>query len=430
MRADGGGTGTPATDRAGSTLGPRLAPGSGLRHSAGLARLASTGMMEPAMTTTGTRPPASAPASRPAAAPRRVRPLLAGRTLSGRAARIMVWQAATLGALWAVGPGRSAAVATGCAGMLALTALRWRNRWLDERVRDGAGFLGRAYRSRRGRPHSVVAGRVASTITDRMGNRVGLASDRTSWTAALRVAPTDRSGVDPRPVTAALLNVLAAAFHAQDMRPAAVQMLAWSPTGTAASGAATPPARRWVTVRIDPAMCPVAVRARGGGSLGAARVTAMVLVRLAAALHEAGFDVDLIDGERVPAEVAASLGLDRGHGPAMDGTEGWRSCSTGRVHQVCYRARRLPKRTSGGLIGLIARTAGAPAAFTCWSVTLSRSAAAALTARVTLRVGIPERPTPAVLRRVEARLGRELVRCDGSHHHAVRATVPLGHDRG
>jgi type VII secretion protein EccE len=136
---------------------------------------------------------------------------------------------AALAVLLASGPRSAAGIAvTVLGGLVALAALvrvhgrpayRWPLVFLRHRARV------RAVRSTAGRTDAldaVLPALETRVFTDRLGHRIGLVGDGTSWTALLHVTLPDQAG------PAALEGLLRSAMAAPDIRPAAVQLVSWS----------------------------------------------------------------------------------------------------------------------------------------------------------------------------------------------------------
>ncbi|GAS97971.1 ESX-2 secretion system protein EccE2 [Mycolicibacterium canariasense] len=88
----------------------------------------------------------------------------------------------------------------------------------------------------------------------------------------------------------------------------------------------------WVAVRLDPAHCPDAVRARGGGWDGALRTAAVATRRVANRLRDAGLGADTTtasDMSHAVAELSGGVSLDRLE-------ETWTDCRSGRVRLRSY----------------------------------------------------------------------------------------------
>jgi type VII secretion protein EccE len=103
----------------------------------------------------------------------------------------------------------------------------------------------------------------------------------------------------------------------------------------------------WVAVRLDPARCPEAVRARGGGWDAALRAAAVATRRVANRLRDAGQQADTTtasDMVRAVTELTGALDLDSLQ-------ESWSACHHGRV-ELCSSGIEPVLYTSEGLSSL------------------------------------------------------------------------------
>ncbi|WP_336323826.1 type VII secretion protein EccE [Streptomyces lavendofoliae] len=158
---------------------------------------------------------------------------------------------------------------------------------------------------------------------DRIRRTVGMLGDGTFLTAVVRVE-THGTGLRPASGARALpLSVLGDALKVDDVvvesvqlvqqvRPApaphlpqqAVARLSYAPLHER-TGA---PALRmtWVAVKLDPELCPEAVKARGGGLEGAQRCLVRVADHVASRMTGAGFQAVVLDQEELNSTVATA----------------------------------------------------------------------------------------------------------------------------
>lgn len=347
---------------------------------------------------------------------------------------------------WATWQQITAAIA--CGLVLIASAVRWRGRWLIGWLVTYLWFRHRV-RSTAAAPVSPLTAAGADpqtrSHTDRAGNLVGLARDGDCWTSLLRIAPAPGTEPDAaRDHIADMLPLLIATHDDRAVPTSAVQLVTWAapltvhtatpPAMSEAEGATRPVAVQrlhWVAVRFAPQLAATAVAARGGGEAGAMRATAAATLRLAARLTEAGYTVDVCDGQDLSTQLAIALGVPAT--PTVDASqslsETWHAWSVGALHQGCYRLRRAP-RTIAAMAAAANRVAAAPALFTGASILLERSQIGEVVSQVLLRVGVPAGPDATEQREAldlaAAGLGGDTVRLDGAHGTAVAATVPLG----
>lgn len=171
-------------------------------------------------------PDTSAPA--PAAPTGPVAPVAPRPWLVG-AGQLAAAELALLAVLLASGPRSAAGITvTVLAGLVLLAALvrihgrplfRWpvvflRHRGRVRTARDTAG--------RTDALDAVLPAMDTRVFTDRLGHRIGLVGDGAAWTALLHVTLPDQAP------PAALESLLRATMAAPDIRPAAVQLVAWS----------------------------------------------------------------------------------------------------------------------------------------------------------------------------------------------------------
>ncbi|MGW2653164.1 type VII secretion protein EccE [Streptomyces sp. NPDC001478] len=289
---------------------------------------------------------------------------------------------------------------------------------------------------------------------------VGMIGDGTYLTAVLRVESDGtalRPGRSARPLPLELvrdaLDVdgirLESAQIVQHTRPAPSPRL---PEDSVAArnyaalrqGSGAPAVRiTWIALRLAPELCPEAVRARGGGLVGAQRCVVRAADQLAGRLSGAGLGATVLTEPELGAALTTSLGADpavtaRG---ARDGAAVRRTRETsrtwscdGRPHTT-YWVRRWPELGGGraALPELVALLTSVPARATTFALTLAHGERqeTALTGHVRVS-GEDERELLAARHALEraARGARaSLVRLDRDQLPGLLATVPLGGTR-
>lgn len=207
----------------------------------------------------------------------------------------------------------------------------------------------------------------------------------------------------------------------------------------AASG--TPAVRlTWIALKLDPALCPEAVRARGGGLGGAQRALLRAADQLASRLAAAGFEVSLLSEEQVVSALATSAGVSAQAGPPGAGPDGSvrRTAESGRAWRcdnrwhTTYWVGRWPRLGAGAAASaeLVALLTSAPAPVSTFSLTVSRGTggAPAVTGHVRLTAHGAQELAGAGRRLERAARGAKvgLVRLDREQLPGVLATLPLG----
>ncbi|MFB9545888.1 type VII secretion protein EccE [Micromonospora sagamiensis] len=344
---------------------------------------------------------AASPLPVPPAGPRTLRGLGVG--------RLMLWQTAVLSAVAAGGPSGvvGGTLTAAAAGVVLATGVRWRGRWLSDWV-----VVRHRFRRRAGRALPALPNLRTRTEADRAGNRIGLAGDGRSWSALLRVE-SDGDLDD-------LLRRLLSRYGDPDLPLAGAQVVDWTSSGTGN-------AARWVAIRFDPELASRAVRARGGGGIGAVRAAGIAALRLADELRAGGHQVTTLDGGQLRDAGAAVLGVDprRADDP---GTETWHYWSLGMLHQVCFRPRRAPRSLSD-VATLLRRHADTPALVSAVSVRWDRQRGGGTRSTALIRLGVPAGPSREAVAeavgKATAGLDRDLVPLDGAHAEAAWATLPL-----
>ncbi|NEC68522.1 type VII secretion protein EccE, partial [Streptomyces sp. SID9727] len=228
------------------------------------------------------------------------------------------------------------------AAVLVLSAvLRWRGRPALDRITAALALRARLRAARRPLPAGaeetdpVLApvleceGALRTyTYTDRQrGRGVGMVGDGTFLTAVLLVQPRDtplRAGRDTRPLN---LGLLREALDADGIRLESVQVVqhtqpapgphlpdhavAARSYGPLQAQTGTPAVRlTWLALKLDPKLCPEAVRARGGGLGGAQRSLLRAADQLASRLTADGFDARILTEAEVTSALATSAGVN------------------------------------------------------------------------------------------------------------------------
>ena len=339
--------------------------------------------------------------------------------------------------------------------LLALTLIRRRGRWLYQSVAVRMRFRAR----RRVRPADGPADpRLAalrelfpvldvSGITLRSGERIGVAYDGQCWVGVVAVQPVE--DVLPRPQRSPWLPVrsLAEALTVDDIALTGVQVLRYTaPAPAGVLPAQSPvavsygqlnvrrtPANQhvWIALRLDPALCPDAVQARGGGQEGAQRAVKRCVARVLELLDSAGVQGRALDEETLRSVLALSGGVRAV--PSPPGTrrtdEAWTHWQGDGVVHVAWWVRSWPSR--GAPMQVLAdAVATVPALSVSVSLTLHPVQTEGarfrgfvrLTAASTAAAGVAAQ----AMERAAAGAGVGLYRLDGEQALGVIATLPLG----
>lgn len=225
------------------------------------------------------------------------------------------------------------------AGMVLLAVVRRRGRPVMEWLNAIMALRGRLRAARRPLSAEGVDPALAPvvecetalrtyTYTDRQRERgIGMVGDGTFLTTLLLVQPRDeplRMARDARPLE---LGLLYDALEVDDIRLESVQVVQHTqpapgphvPEQAAAARSYAPlqaqvgtPATRltWIALKLDPELCPEAVRARGGGVGGAQRALLRATDQLASRLAGAGFDASVLTEAQVTSALATSAGVN------------------------------------------------------------------------------------------------------------------------
>ncbi|WP_406283573.1 type VII secretion protein EccE [Streptomyces sp. NBC_00209] len=369
---------------------------------------------------------------------------------------------------WVVGPALLGPAGMTAALLVVLAVVRRRRRSLPAWLATVIAFR---VRNRRAAARVPVAGPGAGSpvapltecvpglrtcsFTHRDRRPVGMAVDGTHLTVVVRVDAEDtvlRADRTARPLPPGLVRDvmdvdgirLESARIVQHTRPAPAPHLSGDAVATlnyaplqARTGS---PAVRltWVTLTLDPELCPEAVRMRGGGLTGARRCLLRAADQLSGRLTGAGFGATVLTEQELGAALATAVCADVIGAPRADGTapparrtretsRTW-SCD-GRRHTV-YWVRRWPRSGDVPMARLVALLTSVPAPATTFSLTLARGdrqeVAAAGHLRISARTDEELRAARRALERVARGVRVSLVRLDREQLPGVLATLPLG----
>jgi len=197
----------------------------------------------------------------------------------------------------------------------------------------------------------------------------------------------------------------------------------------------------WITLTLDPELCPEAVRARGGGLTGAQRCLLRVAEQLSGRLTGAGFGATVLTEQELGSALATAACADSavpalpgdGSPPVRRTRETSRTwfCD-GRWH-TAYWVRRWPRSGSAPMPRLVALLTSVPASATTFGLTLARGdrqeVAAAGYLRISARSVDQLRASRGELERIARGVRVSLVRLDREQLPGVLATLPLGRSR-
>ncbi|WP_399131851.1 type VII secretion protein EccE [Streptomyces sp. ITFR-16] len=358
----------------------------------------------------------------------------------------------------------ASAPAWAAAALLAvLAAVRLRRRSLPEWLRTVLALRARTRRAASAVPAADGEPGIAPAVAcepalrtygfGRPGSRpVGMIGDGTFLTAVLRVDADGtalRADRSARPLPLALvrdaLDVdgirLESAQIVQHTRPAPAARL---PEHSVAARNYAPlqartgsPAVRitWIALKLDPELCPGAVRARGGGLTGAQKCLVRTADQLAGRLTGAGFRATVLTEQEIGSAVTTAACADRAGGSGTRTRETSRTWECdGRPHTT-YWVGRWPQWGAGGapMARLVALLTSVPALATTFSLTLGRGDRHELTLtghlRITGRDDGQLRAARDELRRTARGVRTSLVPLDREQLPGVLATLPLGGTR-
>ncbi len=306
---------------------------------------------------------------------------------------------------------------------------RWQRRWCFAWYDVVARYW---WRNRSSARSTTPAARVES-FYDRAGTGFGMIEEGGSVTVVLALEPARPDLADcPDDELALALSPLLTFAGGRDVRPAELRLVTrvvGAPTarGDGRSRPAVsyrevapgqPVAQRsvWVCLRLDPAWCPEAVAARGGGAEGARRALASLAARLAAAV-EPPLRLRALGLEEVRALHRSMPDLS---GEAVERFTGVEADGT-------YRGYRVDSWGGTDLPALVRAVAGTGALVVQASVSLRPLPADRWTARAVLVAHCPSGAVERVDREVRARAaasGARLQVLHGEHRLAVAETLP------
>ncbi|MBA2809381.1 type VII secretion protein EccE [Streptomyces sp. KM273126] len=295
------------------------------------------------------------------------------------------------------------------------------------------------------------------SFVSRDDRSIGMIGDGTFLTAVLFVQPADQP---LRPESAGRqlpLQLIQDALEVDEIRLASAQVvqhtqpapaphlpeqsLAARSYGPLQARAGSPALRlTWVALKLDPELCPEAVKARGDGVPGTQRALLRAADQLASRLAGAGFKATILDENELVQALATSSCLNpranAQHG--QDGRTQRRTVEAVRTWRVddrwhtTYWLSRWPQLGNGGvaLPELITRFTSLPVLATTFSVTLSkagnRGVALAGHIRVTARGDSELGQVGRELERAASAAKVGLVRLDREQVPGALATLPLG----
>ncbi|WP_443035391.1 type VII secretion protein EccE [Streptomyces sp. BE230] len=358
------------------------------------------------------------------------------------------------------------------AGLVLLAVLRRRGRPVMEWLNAVMALRGRLRAARRPLSAEGVDPALAPvvecesalrtyTYTDRQRERsIGMVGDGTFLTALLLVQPRDEPLRMPRAARPLELGLLHDALEVDDIRLESVQVVQHTqpapgphvPEQSAAARSYAPlqaqvgtPATRltWIALKLDPELCPEAVRARGGGVGGAQRALLRATDQLASRLAGAGFDASVMTEAQVTSALATSAGVNpqastqamRAEVPVRRTTESTRAWRCDDRWHTTYWVGRWPHlgAEAAPTAQLVALLTSMPASASTFSMAVSRGTGGApavsgyvrLTARGSNELVSVRRQLERAARAVKV----SLVRLDREQLPGVLATLPLGGTR-
>ncbi|MFE1465525.1 type VII secretion protein EccE [Streptomyces nigra] len=295
------------------------------------------------------------------------------------------------------------------------------------------------------------------SFVSRDDRSIGMIGDGTFLTAVLFVQPGDqplRPGAAERQLPLKLIQDalevdgirLASVQIVQHTQPAPAphlppQSLAARSYGPLQAQAGSPALRlTWVALKLDPELCPEAVKARGDGVPGAQRALLRVADQLSSRLAGAGFKATILDETELVQALATSSCLNprANQQHAQDGRTQRRTVEAVRTWRVddrwhtTYWVSRWPQLGAGGvaLPELVTRFTSLPVLATTFSMTLSkagnRGVALAGHIRVTARGDDELGQVGRELERAASAAKVGLVRLDREQVPGALATLPLG----
>ncbi|MFJ5220101.1 type VII secretion protein EccE [Streptomyces sp. NPDC088354] len=300
-------------------------------------------------------------------------------------------------------------------------------------------------------------------FTDERGQReIGMVGDGTFLTAVVQVQAVDEPLRPARGTRSLPLDLLHDLLEVDDIRLASVQVVQHTqpapaphlpPQAVAARSYAplqaqsrTPGLRlTWVALKLDPELCPEAVKARGGGIAGARRALLRAADHLTSRLVGAGLQARVLTEPEIIAAVATSSCVNpmaTTGGAALDGSRQARRTSESPRAWRCddrwhttYWVSRWPQlgAQATGLPDLVGLLTSSPALASTFSlvVTPGGSRASLLSGYVRL-TGRSENELVEARAQLERRATASkvgLARLDREQVPGILATLPLGGTR-
>ncbi|GAB2765075.1 type VII secretion protein EccE [Streptomyces bullii] len=295
-------------------------------------------------------------------------------------------------------------------------------------------------------------------FVSRDNRSIGMIGDGTFLTAVLFVQPGDqplRPGSAGRQLPLRLLQDalevdgirLASVQVVQHTQPAPAphlppQSIAARSYGPLQAQAGSPALRlTWVALKLDPELCPEAVKARGDGVPGAQRALLRAADQLASRLAGAGFKATILDETELVQALATSSCLNPranaqhaqdGRSPQRRTVESVRTWRVDDRWHTTYWVSRWPQLGSGGaaLPELVTRFTSLPVLATTFSMTLGKAGNRGVSLTGHIRVTARgDEELGRVGRELEQSAGAAkvgLVRLDREQVPGALATLPLG----
>ncbi|MFF1922215.1 type VII secretion protein EccE [Streptomyces sp. NPDC058221] len=199
----------------------------------------------------------------------------------------------------------------------------------------------------------------------------------------------------------------------------------------------------WIALKLDPELCPQAVRARGGGLTGAQKCLVRAADQLASRLTGAGFHATVLTEQELHSAVATSscaapsamTRAARSGAPVRRTRETSRTWRCDDRWHTTYWVRRWPQLGAGSapMPQLVALLTSVPALATTFSLTLGRGDRQGIPVTGHLRItGRSDGELIAArheLERTARGVRMSLVRLDREQLPGVLATLPLGGTR-
>lgn len=298
------------------------------------------------------------------------------------------------------------------------------------------------------------------SFSDRDRRPVGMIGDGTYLTAVLRIdsdATALREDRSARPLPLVLVTEaldvdgirLESAQVVQHTQPAPAPHL---PERSVAARNYAPlqaragsPAVRitWIALKLDPELCPEAVRARGGGLTGAQKCLVRTADQLSSRLTGAGFRATVLTEQELHSAIAISAcaGPSAVARAGRSGTPVRRTLETSRTwrcddrRHTTYWVRRWPRLGAGGapMPQLVALLTSVPALATTFSLTLGHGDRQEISVsghiRVTGRSDEELLTARHELERTARGVKMSLARLDREQLPGILSTLPLGGTR-